>query len=434
MGLTCVDGNTEAQMSQIGRVMAHPPDFCATKPQKLEITRLCYCEMPIPSSTKSAAECHQEMEAASQDTYIAFYMTREISISSVISQILKPFGKFGEFISDLFPVKGIKVAARMHIKLPLAGLAHFIFQFEVEIKINCGIIDAIKARVQSTEDMLGEQGQIWDQLPGAGAIDAFCDPAKPETVSATISIGFDGINLDRKKSFVEVGANDNKARLDFDIFPSCPPPVLTGGDCSENDDCISSDKDPEAAGCSGFDGYCMNNPDWKSSTGCSGTCVEKLDIGGDCSKEAVNIHERHPTFMLASGDGNACKSGECICTKCAGIEGVPNEYRCSENSDCESGWCEGCFNGLCSGTCKPKRYEGYTCFGGYDDSCESGKCSGLEGCNTCQNELGLIPVSSYSDPWAHDTHVCRMNGDCQSGWCERGDAGCGGRCMLQRPL
>jgi hypothetical protein len=39
--------------------------------------------------------------------------------------------------------------------------------------------------------------------------------------------GFDGINLDRKNSFVEVGANDDKARLDFDIFPSCPPPVLT---------------------------------------------------------------------------------------------------------------------------------------------------------------------------------------------------------------
>jgi hypothetical protein len=81
-------------------------------------------------------------------------------------------------------------------------------------------------------------------------------------------------------------------------------------------DCISSDKDPEAAGCSGFDGYCMNNPNWKSSIGCSGKCVEKLEAGGDCSKAAVNIHKADPTHLTSSGDGNACKSGKCICGIC----------------------------------------------------------------------------------------------------------------------
>jgi hypothetical protein len=92
--------------------------------------------------------------------------------------------------------------------------------------------------------------------------------------------------------------------------------------------------DPEAVGCLGFDGYCMNNTDWKSSIGCSGKCVEKLDEGGDCSKNAVNIHPLDPTHLHESGDGNACKSGECYCGRCANkidkgeyyTYGVPNNY------------------------------------------------------------------------------------------------------------
>jgi len=247
-----------------------------------------------------------------------------------------------------------------------------------------------------------------------------------------MSIGFNGINLDRKNSFVEVAANNNKARLDFDIFPSCPPPVITGGDCSENDDCISSAKDPEAVGCSGFDGYCMNNKDWKSSIGCSGKCVEKLDAGGDCSKSAVNIHSLDPTHLHQSGDGNACKSGKCFCGRCAELNsGVPNNNSCSENSDCSSGWCEG-IGSLCTGTCKPKRQPGHKCYFAYDDSCTSGKCSSHHTCKQCQDSNGKIPNSPHTHPWSYDTHVCQKNSQCLSGWCERGNVGCGGRCKRKR--
>ena len=55
------------------------------------------------------------------------------------------------------------------------------------IEIDCGIIDVIKGLVKESKKVLKET--IWDQLPGAGAIDAFCDPSKDQQVSATISIG-----------------------------------------------------------------------------------------------------------------------------------------------------------------------------------------------------------------------------------------------------
>jgi len=267
-------------------------------------------------------------------------------------------------------------------------------------------------------------------LPGHSEIDAFCGNENPQ-LGVTISIGFEGMNLDRTNSYLEFGANGQQRRIGFDIFPSCPPPVLTGGDCSENDDCISAANDPESSSCSAFDGYCKNHPVYKSSVACSGTCIEKLADGDNCSKEAVNIHALDPTHLLQSGDGNACKSGKCFCEICAGNSGLANEYGCSANSDCASGWCEG-IGSLCSGTCKPKRQPGHKCYFAYDDSCTSGKCSSHHTCKQCQDSNGKIPNSPHNHPSSHDTHVCQNNSQCVSGWCEGGNLGCGGRCKRKR--
>jgi len=377
---------------------------------------------------------------------VAFYMSQSLSLGLVLESLMDPLGSFGEFLTAMIPVQSVTATLRFYFKLPLSGLATFIVQFGINIEIDCGILNAIKTLIQGTEDTLNVQ--IWNQLPGSSEIDSFCSSPN-RNLSAEMSIGFEGVNLLRKQSYIEFGAGSSKKRIDFDIFPSCPPPVFTGGSCSENDDCRSGvtmkngvavpKNDPEGSSCSAYQGYCLNHPDWKSSIGCSGTCIEKLDVGEDCSKRRVNIHALDPTHALSSGDGNACKSGKCICGKCAGSAssyaaskdgnymtiasaGVPNNHMCSENSDCQSGWCEGMATAGCSGRCKPKRQPGQKCFGGYDASCTTNKCSGLVECNVCQYNNGKIPNNG----------VCQKNSQCHSGWCEGGNIGCGGRCRSKR--
>ena len=93
-------------------------------------------------------------------------------------------------------------------------------------------------------------------------------------------------------------------------------------------DCRSADNDPEASQCSTYKGFCKNSPDYKTSIGCSGTCIEKLSFGSDCSRRALNIHPFDLTIALDSGDDNACESGHCVCGTCASsAEKVPNGRR-----------------------------------------------------------------------------------------------------------
>ena len=66
---------------------------------------------------KTAAECYNEATQSNQETYIAFYMSQSRELSMVLSIVLDPFGKFGEFLMSLIPVKDVSVALRHYVKL-----------------------------------------------------------------------------------------------------------------------------------------------------------------------------------------------------------------------------------------------------------------------------------------------------------------------------
>lgn len=143
-------------------------------------------------------------------------------------------------------------------------------------------------------------------------------------------------------------------------------------------------------------GYCKNGPS-KASADCRGTCMAKLNAGGDCSKGALNIVV-NTNDPFGSGDGNACISGQCSCGKCAdSTKKVPLDSFCSENIDCSSGWCLS-NNGVsamgCNGHCVRKLSDGADCSPGATkditkyapwaashDACQSGKCF----CSRCAN-------------------------------------------------
>lgn len=102
-------------------------------------------------------------------------------------------------------------------------------------------------------------------------------------------VGFQGFAIDEVNSYLKFNDGDHKHRIYFDIFPTCPPSVLTvclleiicsfqitfwiwlhfffqqGGSCVWNSDCMASDRDLEATACSAYNGYCLNNPTWKTA-------------------------------------------------------------------------------------------------------------------------------------------------------------------------
>ena len=80
---------------------------------------------------KSAAECYKEAQETVQETYIAFYFSQERELSTVLSSVLDPFGKFGEFLTELIPVKNVKVALRQYLKLRESIFAQIYIQFLV---------------------------------------------------------------------------------------------------------------------------------------------------------------------------------------------------------------------------------------------------------------------------------------------------------------
>lgn len=63
--------------------------------------------------------------------------------------------------------------------------------------------------------------------------------------------------------------------------PTCPPPVVPEGKSSKNKACYG---DAYTKG-----GYCLNNAKWKSSIGCIGKCIHKLEEDKDCSKSSMNL-------------------------------------------------------------------------------------------------------------------------------------------------
>ena len=81
---------------------------------------------------------------------------------------------------------------------------------------------------------------------------------------------------------------------------------------------------------------------------------------------------------------------------------MPNDFLCSTNDNCESGWCDGRHTYGCHGTCKPKVPDNQFCRGLSDgNSCISGQCT----CNKCGKKLA-------------NGQKCSTNDNCASGWCD----------------
>lgn len=92
--------------------------------------------------------------------------------------------------------------------------------------------------------------------------------------------------------------------------------------------CKSQNRCSSNSACAG--GYCKNGPS-KTSVGCQGTCMAKLDAGGDCSKGVLNIVV-NTNDLFGAGDSNACTSGQCTCGRCTdSTKKAAAGAKCSEN-------------------------------------------------------------------------------------------------------
>lgn len=387
---------------------------------------LCYCEegeagavaVMESTQTKNVAQCVHESQTWMQHTYIALSVSTHISTGDVAA-LMSPFLAFGEFLAGLLPgvnatdptenpvndVEGLMLAARVYLKLPLSGSAHFIIQIDASIVINCDTIDRIKDWV----------GSVWEHLPGSSIIDTFCAVEDP-TLSATISLGFEGLALDETNSYLEFVAGTHTHRIDFNIFPSCPPPVLTGGGCVYNSDCESSDSDPETTSCSAYQGYCLNHPTWHTSTGCLGTCIEKLPNGADCSGGILNLNPLD--LDRYTGDDDVCQSGRCNSQDLTCAPKLPVDERCWEDEDCSSGRCASTL----PFTCQPRNGEGQGCL--EDEDCVAGGCSWALTCGrTCaldsQCSTGRCSRRLICEPLLDNGYGCGEDDDCASGRCTR---------------
>ena len=211
-------------------------------------------------------------------------------------------------------------------------------------------------------------------------------------------------------------------------------------------------------------GYCLNNPDLKTSVPCIGTCIAKLALGADCSKKAMNIHEADPSKLLVSGDDNACQSGKCNCGSCLNSGSkvanggkwesliplqffllnlwptsqkilVKPYFRCSGNPDCSSGYCMGWSTIACQGTCRPKAKEGESCSAsaakGFvaefatsaaNEYCETKHCI----CDYCANIHGRL---KKGQKYATDDN-CDGSMVCDEPWDNQ--IGCKGHCADYR--
>lgn len=109
-----------------------------------------------------------------------------------------------------------------------------------------------------------------------------------------------------------------------------------GESCSRNADCITD--------------FCKNG-DSGTSVGCSGTCMTKLPVDGDCSNSALNIP--FDGIDLFGSEHAACSSGKCSCGVCtANGSKLPANHACAEDEDCQSEYCKKDSRGS-SSECKP---------------------------------------------------------------------------------
>lgn len=360
------------------------------------------------------------------NTHMAFWVSvkREIDFSA----ILDPLGEFGTFIGGLLPK--FSVTLQEYIKIPLDGLPHFIIAFTAEVSIDCGPLMDVKKAISALKGADIVLDLVWPKF-----LDTFCSSER--SVSAKISIGFQGFYPDTTNTYVELAASSDhdmkltttqdsrrnlkhhkrhhkssqksygsSVRLSMKDLPICPPPVRIGGKCSKNSDCTFKPGDDDKGGYStSKGGYCLFHKTLKLSIGCTGTCIDLRDTGGSCDQSSLNMR---PIAESVIAEDNVCKSNKCLCGTCAdSSHKTANDRKCATNATCKSGWCEK-GNGLedigCKGWCKPKRGNGHGCYGGKPgdgNSCYDGQCT----CGRCGRKQ-------------RRGHECGTDDNCQSGNCD----------------
>ena len=156
--------------------------------------------------------------------------------------------------------------------------------------------------------------------------------------------------------------------------------------------------DSRRRGCSGCNsnsgcssGWCEGGTVW--SEGC---CGSKVANGGS-----------------SGGDRNKCTSGKEQCGRCVANDwyGVPTGYKCTKNSNCVTGWCQGgtAIPG-CNGTCQSKVAIGKGCT--HDANCASGNCMNQGVTSRCSSTCG---PSKEGGPCDEDSDCTGNNMFCLGG-------------------
>ena len=116
-----------------------------------------------------------------------------------------------------------------------------------------------------------------------------------------------------------------------------------------------------------FDGKtCIQNEHCRSGSCTCGVCGSKLKIGSKCAMNdncASNLcspSEGHDHTLGCRGTCSTCtsdedcKGGPCTCGVCGSK--LKKGSKCSNNGNCESGFCAGVHTSFCQGMCtvKPK--------------------------------------------------------------------------------
>jgi len=157
--------------------------------------------------------------------------------------------------------------------------------------------------------------------------------------------------------------------------------------------------------------HCCYNSDC-SSNWCEGSnsfCKCESNMWGGRRNTGKCTSKRNNHQKAYNGDYSSCDHGDGVCGWCG-----PSQFNgrsCSENSDCESDWCDG---HSCRGTCRSKAADGERAGDAWDykNSCESG----VGNCGYC----GQTNRNGYP---------CNEDSDCTSDWCDGGTSGnCGLMC------
>ncbi len=123
----------------------------------------------------------------------------------------------------------------------------------------------------------------------------------------------------------------------------------------------------------------------------------------------------------ARGGWRQCQSNVCLCGLCRTVGFVENNGKCHFDYECASGWCMGGSGQHCNGRCQQKMFNGADCSRWGYLQCQSGKCL----CNQCWPQGNRqVPINGN----------CQFDSDCVSGWCEGGaNTHCNGICKNRLP-